>query len=270
MGKTVWSLVKLLIGFVLVWYCFQYFLGFNERQSIVFALLVVGGFNGLRSLAVSANRAREFTPYTVSIRVQNARDLLFDYKFLRTDEEWKNLCEKATDASVLRRGINFTVLTVDSYGLPKLIFWDDHKRFISGIPQFPEPIREIQFKREDGLSSCDWSPRLYFGHKTGKGKGYSLGLIVPEGWWKKVADGALANSDILTEHHVSDTYLFLATIPYGEIGLNYKQRKQDRKKELSDRGWTLEDFHEPGLRRLDEFRIEQKYFSVSQRFCETD
>jgi len=48
----------------------------------------------------------------VSITIHNVRDLLFKCNFLKTEEEWKQFCETTKDTSVLRRGLNFTVLSL--------------------------------------------------------------------------------------------------------------------------------------------------------------
>jgi hypothetical protein len=265
--KAVWtSWVKPLIIYGLLWAGFHYWLDFNQKQSIVFSLIVGGGYFWLKELSKAAG---EFIPYTVSVKVKNWYDLLFKYKFVKSEEEWKLLCEKAKDSGVFRRGFNFTVLSMGRNGLPHLLWWDDHKMFLAGIPSFEEPIGEIQFRVEPPMS-WEWSPRLYFGYlHGGKQKGYTLALCVREEWWEKNKTPETAAAEISKEPHTASVYLILATLPYGEIGLDYERRGEERKKELTERGWIVRDFHEPEVPNLDSIAVENQFCSVSHQFRET-
>jgi hypothetical protein len=62
----------------------------------------------------------------------------------------------------------------------------------------------------------------------------------------------------------------LGTLPYGEIGLDYEARRQDRKSELKNLGWTIKDHHDAEMPSWDTIEVQNEYFSVSQQFCETD
>jgi hypothetical protein len=48
-------------------------------------------------------------------------------------------------------------------------------------------------------------------------------------------------------------YLILATISFGELGLDYQKRGQNRKKELDARGWLIRDYDGeiPALRTIE-------------------
>ncbi len=268
--KVMWTnWVKPLIIYGLLWAGLHYWLDFNQKQSVVFAIIVGGGYFWLKELSQTTEKTDDFVPYTVSVRVKNWRDLLFKYKFVKTDEEWKQLCEKVKDTSVFRRGFNFTVLSQTHDGLPHLLWWDDHKIFQAGIPSFEEAIAEIQFRSEPPLS-WEWSPHLYFGYRhAGKQKGYTVALCVREEWWEKNKTTETANTEIYKEYHTGSVYLLLATLPYGEIGLDYEKRGQDRKKELTERGWTIKDYHEPEMSHWDSMEVENQFLSVSQQDCET-
>jgi len=62
----------------------------------------------------------------------------------------------------------------------------------------------------------------------------------------------------------------LGTLPYGELGLDYEARHEDRKTELEKLGWTIKDVRDDEIRGWDRIEVQNEYFSVSQRFCETD
>lgn len=267
--RVMWAnFVWPLIIYGLIWAGFRYWLDFNNKRSIVFAFLFGSVYFSFKELTKTTEKTDEFIPYIVSVRVKNWRDLLFKYKLVKTEEEWKRLCAKLQDKSVVRRGFNFTVLSQTSEGLPHLIWWDDHKIFQAGIPSFEEAIGEIEL-RTDTPMNWEWSPNLYFGFRHGKHKGYTLALCVREEWWEKNKTPETANTEIEKEYHTGSVYLLLATLPYGEIGMDYSRRGQDRKKELTDWGWTIKDYHEPELPNLDSMEVESEFFSVSQRDCVT-
>jgi len=187
---------------------------------------------------------------------------------VKTEEEWKQLGERVKETSPFRRGFQFTVLSKGSDGLPHLLYWNDQKIFLSGMPSFEEPLEELKFPLGNVIRR-EWSPRLFFGYRSGKQKGYTMGLCVREEWWNTIKTPDIANTEIYKEHYTGSVYLILATLPYGEIGMDYGERGQDRKKELADRGWEIKDYHEPELPACDSIEARHTYFAVSQQDCQT-
>lgn len=269
---SIWKYwVKPLILYGILWAGFHYWLDFSNKQSVVFAFLFGSCYYGFKELYKKTDKAEDFTPYRVSVSIHNPRDLLFRYNFLKTDEDWKQMCEKLKDTSILRRGLNFTVLSLSKEGLPHLIWWDDHKIFLAGIPSFEEELQGLEFPNESSIRiSREWSPRLYFGYRHGTGHGYTLALSVTEKWWGENKTPETRSTEVEKDHFTGSVYLVLGTLPYGEIGLDYEARRQDRKIELEKLGWAIKDFHEPELRSMDTIEVQNSYFSVSQRFLETD
>jgi hypothetical protein len=168
--------IKPLVLYAALWAGFRYWLDFGNKQSIVFAFLFGSCYYGIKALNKKTEKAEDFIPYRVSITFHNPRGLLFKYNFVKTEEDWKQLCEKINDTSVLRRGFNFTVLSLSKDGLPHLIWLDDHKIFLAGQPSFEEPIQGLELPNEPPMTQ-QWSPRLYFGFRHGKGHWLQLGSL---------------------------------------------------------------------------------------------
>jgi hypothetical protein len=57
---------------------------------------------------------------------------------------------------------------------------------------------------------------------------------------------------------------------YDELGLEHEARHQDRKAELGKLGWTIKDTRGPEFRSWNTIEAQNEYFSVSQRFLETN
>src|ERR1700682_5862579 len=93
--------IKPLAVLAAIWAGFHYWLDFENKQSIVFALFFGWTYSGFKELNKKTQKAEDFIPYRVSITLQNVRDLLFKYNFLKTEEEWKQLCERTKDTSIL-------------------------------------------------------------------------------------------------------------------------------------------------------------------------
>jgi hypothetical protein len=260
--------IRPLVLYAALWAGFRYWLDFENKQSIVFAFLFGSCYFGFKELRKKTERAEDFIPYHVSITLRNAHDLLFKYNFLKTEEEWKQLCETSKDTSVLRRGLNFTVLSLGKNGLPHLTWWDDHKIFRAGLPSFEEVLEGLKLPNESPVR-WEWSPRLYFGFRHGTRHGYAIALCVRDKWWEKNKP-EIKGIEIEKEPHEDSVYLMLGTLPYGEIGLDYAARRQDRKTELTKLGWTIKDFHEPEVPTLDRIEVQNEICSVSQQFCEMD
>lgn len=261
--------IKPIALYASLWAVFHYWLDFGNKQSIVFALLFGSCYFGFKELSKKTEKAEDFIPYTVSITFHNAYDALLKYGLLKTEEEWNQLCEKLKDSSLLRRGFNFTVVSLGKEGLPHLIWWDDHKIFRAGSLSFEETLDGLELPNET-LRRTKWSPRLYFGYLHGRGRGYTLALCVREEWWKKNKTPEIEKAETDIDHLTGSVYLVLGTLPYGEIGLDYEARRQDRKTELTKLGWTINDYHEPEVPAWDRFEVQNEYFSVSQQFCEMD
>src|SRR6266403_819265 len=259
--------LKPLVLYAALWAGFRYWLDFDNKQSIVFAFLFGSCYFGFKELRKKTERAEDFIPYRVSFTIHNAHDLLFKYNFLKTEEEWKQLCETSKDTSVLRRGLNFTVLSLSKDGLPHLIWLDDHKVFRAGMPSFEEPLDGLELPNEPPMRR-NWSPRLYFGFRHGKGHGYAVALCVRDKWWEKTKTPEIEKTEIDNEYDTGSVYLIIATLPYGEIGLDYAARRQDRKTELTKLGWTIKDTSEPEI-SWEIIEVQNEYFSVSQQYCET-
>jgi len=179
------------------------------------------------------------------------------------NEDWKQICERIDDTSILRRGFNFTVLSLNKDGLPHLTWLDDYKIFRAGMPSFEDVIQGLEFPDEFGK----WSPRLYFGFRHGKGRGYKLALNVRENWWEK---NKTENIETEKEYHTGSVYMVFGALPQAELGLDYEVWHQDRKTELEKLGWTIKDTHDSEFRSWDTIEVQNDYFSVSQRFLETD
>jgi hypothetical protein len=264
--RLIWeNWIKPLSMYAILWAGFRYWLDFGNTQSIVFAFLFGSCYFGFKDLSKKTERAEDFIPYRVSIGIYNPRDLLFKYNFAKTEEDWNQICEQIKDTSIFRRGLSFTVLSLSKEGLPHLIWWDDYKAFLAGIPSFEDAIQGLEFQSEFSFDR-KWSPRLYFGFRHGKGRGYNLALCVRDKWWEK---NKTENIETEKEYHTGSVYMILGTLPYGELGLDYEARHQDRKTELEKLGWTIKDSHEPEL-DWHNIEVQNEYFSVSQRFCETD
>jgi len=262
--KLVWdNWVKPLAIYAILWAGFRYWLNFGSTQSIVFAFLFGSCYFGFKELNKKTERAEDFVPYHVSIRIHNPRDFLFKYGFAATEEDWKQICERIDDTSILRRGFNFTVLSLNKDGLPHLTWLDDYKIFRAGMPSFEDVIQGLEFPDEFGK----WSPRLYFGFRHGKGRGYKLALNVRENWWEK---NKTENIETEKEYHTGSIYMVFGALPQAELGLDYEVWHQDRKTELEKLGWTIKDTHDSEFRSWDTIEVQNDYFSVSQRFLETD
>ncbi len=261
--------IKPLAVLATIWAGFHYWLDFDNKQSIIFALFFGWCYFGFRELNKKTEQAEDFIPYRVSITLCNTRDLLFKCNLLKTEEEWKQLCETIKDTSILRRGLNFTVLSLGKNGLPHLVWWDDHKIFRAGLLSFEEALEGLDLPNEPPMR-WKWSPLLYFGFLHGTRHGYAIALCVRDEWWEKNKTLETEGIETEKEHYKGSVYLVLGTLPYGEIGLDYKARRQDRKTELTKLGWTIKDYHEPEVPAWDRIEVQNEYFSVSQQYCEMD
>jgi hypothetical protein len=255
---------------ILVWGAlaagFYYWLSFTAAQSVVLGILFGSIFLELLGLGKKANKSADFIPYRVSIRIHNHRDFLFKSGLVQTEEAWEGLWKTVDDTSILRRGLNFTVLSLSKEGLPHLVWWDDHKTFLAGFPSFEDDIQGVELLSSHRLNG-KFAPRLYFGYRHGTlSGGYNLAVCVVEDWWDKNKTEKLQGY----KDHSGSVYISLCALPYGELGLDYEARRQDRKKELEKLGWTIKDFHESDAPGLDSIRVENDCFSVEQQFLEPD
>lgn len=151
--------------------------------------------------------------------------------------------------------------------MPHLIWWDDHKIFQAGGLSFEVLLQGIEFPSRSGYPRA-WTPRLYFGFRHGIGSGgYNLAVSVPDNWWGEKNTEKVA---IDKDYSAGSVYITVGVLPYGEIGLDYEARRQDRKAELEKLGWTIKDFHEADAPGLDSIEVQNEYFSVVQQFLETD
>jgi hypothetical protein len=248
---------------------FHYWLDFDNKRSIVFAVLFGSCYFAFKELSKKTEKAEDFIPYRVSVTLHNAHDFVFKYNLVKTEDEWNQLCLTVKDTSVLPRGLNFTVLSLNKDGLPHLIWLNDYKVFRAGIPSFEETLEGLE-RADDVVPHWKWSPRLYFGYLHGKTHGYKLALNVRKAWWQKNRTSESEKTEVDEDYPTGSVYVVLGTLPYGEIGLDYEVRRQDRKSELKKLGWTIKDHHDAEMPNWDRFEVQNEYFSVSQQFCETD
>jgi len=271
--RLIWErVVRRLTVCAILWAGFRYWLDLGNLQSVAFAVLFESCHFGFEELNKKTEKAEDFIPYRVSVGIHNPHGLLFKYKFAKTEEDWKNIVEQIKDTSIFRRGLNFTVLSLSKEGLPHLIWWDDYKTFLAGIPSFEDTIQGLELPEDDPVTlDGKWSPRLYFGihhgFRHGKGHGYNLALCVRDYWWDK---NKTENIETEKEYLTGSVYLVFGTLPMGELGLDYDALHQDRKTELEKFGWTIKDTHDPEFSSWNTIEVQNEYFSVSQRFCETD
>lgn len=245
---------------------FYYWFSFTAAQSIVLGVLFGSIFLGLWAVGTKADTSADFIPYRVSIRIHNPRDLLFKCKLVETEDDLEQLWNRVDDTSMLRRGLNFTVLALSKRGLPHLIWWDDHKTFQAGGLSFEDFIQGIEFPWRSGFPRA-WTPRLYFGYRHGMGSGYNLAVCVQDRWWE---EKNIENVATEKDYSTGSVYITVGVLPYGEIGLDYEARRQDRKAELEKLGWAIKDFHEPDAPGMDSIEAQNEYFSVQQHFLEPD
>jgi hypothetical protein len=265
--------VKPLALYGILWAGFHLWLNFDNTQSMVFAFLFGSCYFAFREINRKTEKAEDVIPYQVSVNIHDPRSLLFKLKFIKTEEDWKQVCERTKDTSILRRGLNFTVLSLSKEGLPHLIWWDDHKMFFAGLPSFEEAMQGLELPNEDPISKemgdKGWSPSLYFGFRHGKGHGYNVALCVNSSWWEKNKTSGELEIDEDEDYLTGSTYLIVGTLPYGEIGLDYEARNQERKAELEKLGWTIKDYQDPEISEFSRIEVQNKYASVTQRWCET-
>ncbi len=230
-------------------------------------------------------RGKAFAPFCVSI-FPNWYPLLSDFVLVSGEEEWARLSEAINNVplaefNMYRSGIQYTVLSPASDdGLrPKLIYWDNRKRFVTGV-EFSESIVEIEY--EPGMRGEHpffrhprWAnlPEVYFKQGT---EGYELGLEVQEDCWKHIREtgkiGELCQIKSHTDHSCGTTRLVIATLPHGEFGSYYQNTDYDRWKALRDardeeleaKGWKRK-IERDGEIQDPWTRVEHKYFTVSHR-----
>jgi len=269
--KNIVLILKSLAKNILIWAAFgagfYYLLSFTTAQSIVLGVLFGSIFLELWVVGKKSDTSADFIPYQVSIRINKPRDLLIKCRLVETEEDWEQLCKRVDDKSVLRRGLNFTVLSLSKDRLPHLIWWDDHKTFHAGGLSFEELIQGVELPNRLGHPRV-WTPCLYFGFRHGIGSGgYNLAVSVPDSWWDAKNTEKLATEK---DYSTGSVYITVGVLPYGEIGLDYEARRQNRKTELEKLGWTIRDFHEYDAPGLDSIEVQNEYFSVEQRFLEAD
>ena len=269
-AKLIWNnWIRPLTVYAIMWAGFRFWLDFDNMQSIVFAFSFGACYFGFKELNKKTEKVEDFIPYRVSIRFHNTRDFLFKYGFAKTEEDWERFRTEIQDTSLFRRGMNFTVLSMSKDGLPHLIWSDDYKTFLAGLPSFEDVLQGLVFPNSGSVRLPDstWSARFYFGYRHGKGRGYKIALDVREEWWEQnKTEGIETDNDRLT----GSVYLIFGVLPIEELGLIYEARHLDRKTELEKLGWAIKDRHDSEIRAFDTIEVQNEYFSVSQQFLETD
>ena len=85
---------------------FHYFLDFDDKRSIVFAVLFSGCYFGFKELnkriEKQAEKAEDFIPYRVSVTLHNPHDFLFKYNLIRTETNGINSAKRANTHMSLR------------------------------------------------------------------------------------------------------------------------------------------------------------------------
>jgi hypothetical protein len=137
------------------------------------------------------------------------------------------------------------------------------------MPSFEETLEGLELA-DEVLPHMKFPPSLYFGYRHGKPHGYKLALNVRKGWWERNKTSETDKTEVKEDYGTGSVYLILGTLPYGELGLDYEKRRQDRTFELNKLGWTIKDQHDLEMPSLDTIEVQNEYFSVSQQFCETD
>jgi hypothetical protein len=189
----------------------------------------------------------------------NWYELLRDYRLIVDDEisaeTWKKRTTPCIEFSVLQPSRQ------DDDDLPGLIYWDDHKKFVT----------DVDFSiRIPGLSCDGHSPELYFREGLPDLK---LGLRVLTSWWEQMCKNGelkeLARTETYTDHESGWTELVVVTLPHSEFRFYYHKpdtkhlKRLAKQNELRDRqlvqnGWKREEFDEIGSPAC----LKHKYFTV--------
>jgi hypothetical protein len=294
-AKTLLKNLTFLAG---IYVCFRYLGDFTSRQSAVLTITAWVGYRLFEKLKNLHTAADAFSPFSACIR-PDWHKLLSDFKLIRTEDEWRKLCEAVnkmpgSEYTALRHGFTFTVIKPpgeDGF-LPGLTFWGNRKVFLTEV-EFSEPVMPIE---------TDWSAILekkehpFFHHPKGVGllptfcfksgiEGYEIGLEVNDDWWERLKESKEIEGQAKIkedrDHLCGTTRLVIATLPYSEFGLYYQridynndydrarkflqkfERARDMK--LDENGWK---------RRQGEFdsevpdpwsHVEHKYVTVSHR-----
>jgi hypothetical protein len=256
---TAW--VKKLLFAAALYACFRFLGTFSSQQSIILALVGWIGYGLYEELNASRRVTNVFTPFRVSI-YPNWYTLLFDFKLIRSKDEWDRLCEADSkmsdhDYTVFRHGFAFTVIRppADDGLLPGLTFWDNRKWFLADV-ELSEPIIKTdekfslpsEGKEHTFFHHPNWSNLPMFCFKWGTG-GYEIGLEVQDDWWERLcksADaGELGKIKQERDHLCGTTRLIIATLPYSEFGFYYqsvdyngmKKVQEAIDKQLEANGW---------------------------------
>ena len=245
-----------------------YWFAFTVAQGIVLGVLFGSIFLDLWALGKKTETTADFIPYRVEHSDSQSPRLFVQMQVGANRRGVGRFSAKTVDdTSILRRGMNFTVLSLSKDGLPHLVWWDDYKTFLAGLPSFEDDIQGVELLSSHRLNG-KFLPRLISGYRHGtRSGGYNLALCVVEDWWDKNKTDELETE---RDHITGSVYITLGALPYGELGLDYEARRQDRKKELEKLGWSIKDFHEWDAPGLDSIEVQNEYFSVEQRFLATD
>lgn len=227
---------------------------------VLFLLLYfVVGFSFDRSSALAillafllfwrAFKPLQFEPYWVWIK-PNWYQLLLDHGLIKDLEEWQQIVAKiddASDYSVLRDGIKFTLLQ------PDLIFRNDRKEF-SKYVKFSEFVSEVSLL----------SPGGWFYHPV-----VSVGFAIkppPEGAYEiRITATNSPNGMDCNEKGVAVALLPWAEFSFYREGGEFNERRwrklgARRDRRLQEYGWKREEVEASDYDRPS--CIEHKYFTV--------
>jgi hypothetical protein len=293
-AKTWLKNLTLLAG---IYVCFRYLGDFTSGQSAVLTGTAWIGYELYAQLKNLHTAADAFSPFSVCIH-PNWHKLLFDFKLIKTDDEWRKLCEAAnqmrdSEYPALLHDFIFTVIKPPGQDglLPGLTFWDNRKVFLTKA-EFQEPVIRIEYSSLFPAPQDLEKEHPFFHHplravlpgfcfKSGI-EGYEFGLEVEYDWWEK-------NKNEYKDWKIKEkpdpasgsSRLLIATLPYSEfepyyIDINKEydrapkflekfERTRDRK--LAENGWKRRpEVPDPWFGVRDPwFHVEHKYMTVSHR-----
>jgi hypothetical protein len=253
------------IAIFLLWFggCYAvmfYVAHFTEIQSLVLAAVALFAVDGYRiAMKVAGKVQPEFEPFWISIE-PNWYDICNDYG-LAAGEKWKELqekCKGASGFSVLRNGLNFTMLT------NKLFFSNDHKYFFGELDL---KIRIEELRPDANMFS--FAPQFYVkrtiaGEKK-KVPAIEFGLVTQESL-KKSFHPADDNANIplawLPE------IVFFGFQDYDDWLNNMDKVAELQKAQLKEFGWTEKERDPEDSWLHWPLEINHKYFHVRYRGIE--
>ena len=196
----------------------SYVADFPLRQSIVLAILITSLSRGLEKMATKPKV--NLTPYYVRV-VPKWLPLLTDFRLISNKEEWWGILKSlealpASEQSVLRWGVFFTVIQQSEDFERTLIYLNHHRSFASKV-DYHVQIETLKMDRDasEGYKR-DWTPGFFMERKP---DGYALGLRVPDWWWEKMKYSCPTPIKEEKDYACGQVELTLTFVPYREFDL---------------------------------------------------